>query len=92
MQSRRGRRILVRPRVGEAGHIHRGDWRPLPVAAARRVAADLESPAVRRQLGKGGVTGGARLAGLASVTRQRLGGAGADREKGRGRSNDGGEG
>ena len=62
---------------------------PLPVAAARRVAADLESPAVRRQFGKGGVTGGARLAGLASVARQRLGGAGADREKGHGRSDDG---
>ena len=55
------------------------------------VAADLKSTAVRRQLRKGGVTGGARLAGLASVTRQRLGGAGADREEGRGRSDDGGE-
>ena len=34
------------------------------------------------------MTGGARLAGLASVARQRLGGAGADREKGRGRSDE----
>ena len=69
-----GGESLVRLRVGEAGHVHRGDRRALPVAAAHRIAADLEAPAEGRQLGKGGVAGRAGLPGLAGVARQRLAG------------------
>ena len=45
-----------------------------------RIAADLEAAAERGQFGKGGVTSGARLSGLAGVARQGLGGTDAARE------------
>ena len=73
--------ILRRFRVGEARHVHSRERHPLPVAAARRVAADFETPAVRRQFRKGGVTGRAWLSGLARVARQGFGGADAEGEK-----------
>ena len=78
-----GGRILVRPRVGEAWHVHRGDRRSSPVAAARRVAADLKSPAVRGEFGKGGMTSRARLSCLAGVAGQSFSGSDAGREKSR---------
>ena len=47
--------------------------RSLPVAAAQRVGAELEPAAERRQLKKGGVTGGTGFPGLPCVKRQRAG-------------------
>jgi hypothetical protein len=48
---------------------------------AVRVAADLEAPAIGRQLRKGGVAGFACLPGLAGVARQGFGRADADGKK-----------
>ena len=92
VQARRGRRVLRRIGVGEAGHVHGRDRRALPVAAAQRIAADLEAAAERRQFRKGGVAGGAGLAGLAGVARQGFGRAGADGEERRRSGGDGDEG
>ena len=80
------RRRQRRLRVGEADDRHhrdrrhprffvgagvvRREQRAAVLAAARRVAADLEKTAVRRQAGKIGVAGAARLAGLPGVARQ----------------------
>ena len=85
---RRSRRRQRRLRVGEADDRHHRDrWHPrffvsagivrreqraAILAAARRVASDLEKTAVRGQAGKIGVTGAARLAGLPGVARQRI--------------------
>ena len=49
---------------------HDRERRALPIAAAQRVAAELEAAAERRQLQKSGVAGRARLAGLARVEGQ----------------------
>ena len=88
VQSRRGRRILVRLRMGEGWHVHRGDRRALPVAAAHRIAADLEAPAEGGEFGKSGVAGRARLSGLAGVARQRLSRSDAGGEKSRRRDDE----
>ena len=76
-----GAEILRRFRVGEARHVEGGDGRSLPVSTLQRVAANLESAAEGRQLGKDRMTSGARLAGLAGVGRQRFGRLRSERER-----------
>ena len=59
---------------------------PLPVATAKRIAADLEAAAKRGQFGKGGMTSRARLSGLAGIAWHGLGGTDAREKRRRGDS------
>src|SRR6516165_1488475 len=55
VQSGSWRRILQRLRMSKSRHVHRRERRPLPIAAAERIAADFEPAAEGSQFGKDGV-------------------------------------
>jgi hypothetical protein len=68
-EARRGAARLRRLGVRESRLQEGRKWRSFPVAAFQLVAAELEPPAERRQLEKGGMAGGARLPGLSRIKR-----------------------
>jgi len=81
---RRGRRILIVLRVGEASDHHRRDRRRLfeSHAAAHGIAAELEAASEWGQLREGRMACRAWLARLARVTRQGRGGWRLDQDPG----------
>src|SRR5215469_562656 len=60
-------------RIGKGGLQHHREGRAAPITAAQGVAAELEAPAERGQLQKGGVARRTWLAGLACVEGKRDG-------------------
>src|SRR5262249_17308757 len=68
-EARPGAALLGRLGVREPRLQEGGKWRSFPVAAFQLIAAELEPPAERRQLEKGGMAGGARLPGLPCIKR-----------------------